>query len=134
MSTTVTPTSYGNKKYTKPYDNGWDNPTTHPPLTAGTMNGISDGLNNIDNYLLGNTGNYLELTVDQETTITLKATGHTYIVLKFEGTVYNVTFATDPSGQTITYDSGSAPQFEANSTYELSFLNLYCIWKKRKNS
>lgn len=120
------------KQFTNPHPDGWDDPSYTPPIDVNSMQAQTDALSGIDNYLLANTGDLIDLTVEEDTTITVKSYGHTYVVLTFGNEVYNVTFVkSDPlDPNDIVYQKGQ-PTFEANSTYELSFLKLNCIWKKR---
>lgn len=120
------------KQFQNPHPQGWGNPEYRPPIDVSSMQAHTDAISGIDNYLFANTGDLIDLTVDEDTTITVKSYGHTYVVLTFGETVYNVTFVkSDPDDpNNIVYQKG-APTFEANSTYELSFLKLNCIWEKR---
>ena len=116
-------------QFTNPHPDGWDDPSYQPPINVNSMQDITDGLSGIDNYLVENTGDLINIEPDTATIIDVKTNGHTYVILTFGDDVYNITFHPDDGG-TITYQ-GEAPTFEANSTYELSFLYLNCIWKKR---
>lgn len=119
-------------QFTNPYPNGWDEPTERPPVTVSAMQAHTDAISGIDSYLINNTGELLDLSPTVDTTITVNSYGHTYVILTFGDTVPNITFQkSDPEDpNSITYH-GEAPEFEPNSTYELSFLKLYCIYKKR---
>lgn len=120
------------KQFQNPHPQGWDNPEYRPPIDVNSMQAQTDALSGIDNYLFSNTGDLINLPVEADTTITVKSYGHTYVVLTFGENLYNVTFVkSDPDDPNdITYQK-EAPTFEPNSTYELSFLYLNCIWKKR---
>lgn len=118
------------KQFTNPHPDGWDDPSYIPPIDVNSMQALTDGIEDIDDYLVANTGDLIVITPETSENIPVKANGHTYVVLTFGETVYDITFVPTPSGGTITYQ-GEPPVFEANSTYELSFLYLNCIWKKR---
>lgn len=120
------------KQFQNPHPQGWDNPEYRPPIDVNSMQAQTDALSGIDNYLFANTGDLINVTAVADTTITVKSHGHTYVVLTFGENLYNITFVkSDPDDPNeITYQ-GEAPTFEPNSTYELSFLYLNCIWKKR---
>lgn len=121
------------KQFTDPNPNGWANPSNQPAINASVMQAHTDAIKGIDNYLLNNTGDFLEMDVTEDLAITVQNHSHTYVVLHFGNTVYNVTFVkSDPSetGSSIVYHGGE-PIFQPNSTYELSFLNLDCIYVKR---
>lgn len=119
-------------QFTNPYPAGWDEPTVRPPVTVSAMQAHTDALSGIDNYLINNTGELLDITPTEDMTITVNSYGHTYVILNFGETVPEITFeksdSQDPND--ISYQ-GEPPAFEPNSTYELSFLKLYCIYKKR---
>lgn len=120
------------KQFTNPYPDGWDDPTVRPPVTVPAMQAHTDAIQGMDNYLYENTGDLIDITPTEDVTITVKSYGHTYVILTFGGDVYNVTFQkSDPEDPNVITYQGDAPVFEANSTYELSFLKLNCIWKKR---
>lgn len=71
---------------------------------------------------------YLEVTVTEDITITVAANSHVWVVLHFSS-IYQVDFQTS-SGAPVEWEGGR-PTFEANSTYELSFLKGNCKWFKR---
>lgn len=120
------------KQFNNPHPEGWDDPEYTPPIDVNSMQAHTDAISGIDNYLLANTGDLIDLTVDDDIIITVKSYGHTYVVLTFGSTVYNVNFQkSDPLDPNVISYQGEPPVFEANSTYELSFLKLNCIWKKR---
>lgn len=72
----------------------------------------------------------LFVEVDDDITVTVNAYSHVWIVLTFGETVYDVTFEPSITGSTIEFENDE-PQFEPNSVYELSFLQLNCRWFKR---
>lgn len=73
-----------------------------------------------------------EITIDSNTTIAVDTHGHTYLVLHFGDTVYDVTFTKLTPDSSIDFVwEGGIPTFQPNSTYELSFLRLDCMWFKR---
>ena len=77
-------------------------------------------------------GNTYEVYVDQDMTLTIATWAHIYLILHFSDTVYNVTFVQSlpDSGINFIWEGGH-PSFQPNSTYELSFLRLDCMWFKR---
>ena len=77
-------------------------------------------------------GNTYEIYVDQDMQLTIATWAHIYLILHFSDTVYNVTFVQSlpDSGIDFVWEGG-APNFQSNSTYELSFLRLDCLWFKR---
>lgn len=68
----------------------------------------------------------VEVTSGQDFLINPRA--HCYLILKFGSTVPPVSFASR-DGRNIDWLNGQ-PSFAANSIYELSFLDLACIWAK----
>ena len=75
---------------------------------------------------------YREITVTQDMSIEVQCYAHDYIVLTIGNTVYNVTFTkSDPNSQNNFQWLGNQPTFEANKTYEISFLKLVALWKER---
>lgn len=77
-------------------------------------------------------GNTYEVYVDQHMTLTIATWAHIYLILHFGETVYNVTFVQSLPDSGIDFRwEGGYPQFQPNSTYELSFLRLDCMWVKR---
>lgn len=77
-------------------------------------------------------GDTYEIYVDQDMQITIATWAHIYLILHFSDTVYNVTFVQSlpDSGIDFVWEGGR-PNFQSNSTYELSFLRLDCMWFKR---
>ena len=76
--------------------------------------------------------NTYHIDVTENMTITIATYAHIYIVLNFGNTAYNVTFKQSIPGSGLKFIwEGGKPTFHANSTYELSFLNLDCRWFKR---
>ena len=111
------------------------------PITAeivqydNTQSGLdATNLQMAVNELAGKTldGDTYEIYVDQDMTITIATWAHIYIILHFGETVYNVTFeqSIPDSGIDFVWEGGR-PNFQSNSTYELSFLRLDCMWFKR---
>ena len=121
------------RQFINPHPDGWDDPSYTPPIDVNSMQAHTDAISGIDNYLVNNTGELLDITVTEDTTITVNSYGHTYIILTFGSTVPEVTFQkSDPNDpNNISYFHDEPPFFEANSVYELSFLKLYCVYKKR---
>lgn len=76
-------------------------------------------------------GDTYEIYVDQDMTITIATWAHIYLILHFSDTVYNVTFVQSMPGTIDFVWEGGRPNFQSNSTYELSFLRLDCMWFKR---
>lgn len=70
------------------------------------------------------------IEADHDMTITIATYAHIYVVLSFGSTVPNITFAKSIAGKDFVWEGGE-PVFQANSTYELSFLHLDCKWFKR---
>ena len=78
-------------------------------------------------------GNTYEVYVDQDITLTIATWAHIYLILHFSDTVYNVNFVQSLPGSGIDFRwEGGHPAFQPNSTYELSFLRLDCLWFKRR--
>lgn len=96
-------------------------------LQAGDLQGAVDELSG--KFIDGNT---YEIYVDQPMTLTIATWAHIYIILHFSDTVYDVTFVQSlpDSGIDFAWEGGK-PHFQSNSTYELSFLRLDCLWFKR---
>ena len=63
--------------------------------------------------------------------IIINPSSHCYLTLAFGPTVYNVTFS-NRVGRSFEWIN-DYPNFEPNSVYELSFLDLACIWAKRND-
>lgn len=77
-------------------------------------------------------GDTYEIYVDQDMQITIATWAHIYLILHFSDTVYNVTFVQSLPDSGIDFRwEGGYPSFQSNSTYELSFLRLDCMWFKR---
>lgn len=72
-----------------------------------------------------------EIEVTEDMTINIATYAHIYIVLKFGDTVHNITWTKSLPGKDFHWEGGQ-PTFQANSTYELSFLYLDCCWFKRE--
>ena len=71
-------------------------------------------------------------TVVSDITIPIAVYAHNYIILTFGDTVPNVTFTKSlPTSENDFEWINGYPLFEPNSSYELSFLRLACIWAKR---
>ena len=72
------------------------------------------------------------MDITEDTTITVATYSHVYLVLSFGETVPSVSFVQSipDSGRDFVWEGGQ-PQFQPNSTYELSFLHLDCMWFKR---
>lgn len=96
-------------------------------LTSQNLQGAVDELvgRNMD-------GDTYEIYVDQDMQITIATWAHIYLILHFSDAVYNVTFiqSLPDSGIDFVWEGGR-PNFQSNSTYELSFLRLDCMWFKR---
>lgn len=72
------------------------------------------------------------IEVDENMTIQIPAEAHSYLILTFGETVYDVHFVKTPLDSTRQFVwLNNQPTFEANSTYEISFLYLGGIWIKR---
>ena len=72
------------------------------------------------------------ITITENTTLRVRAEGHTYFVLTFGESVPQVTFLKYPetSARSLTWLNGP-PTFEPNSIYEISILKMSGIWYKR---
>lgn len=70
--------------------------------------------------------------INEDSTLICLTYGHTYWVISFGDTVYNVTWqqSIPDSGQEFHWEGGQ-PTFEPYGIYELSFLDLDCKWFKR---
>ena len=103
------------------YDN------TDSGLTASNLQGAVDEI--VGRSMDGDT---YEIYVDQDMQLTIATWAHIYLILHFSDTVYNVTFVQSlpDSGIDFVWEGGR-PNFQSNSTYELSFLRLDCMWFKR---
>lgn len=62
----------------------------------------------------------------------ISANAHCYLTLAFADTVPSVSF-TNSANREFLWINGY-PVFEPNSVYELSFLDLACVWAKRKGA
>ena len=113
-------------------------PTSVPANMISYDNSVSGmtatNLQSAVDELAGRTmdGNTYEIYVDQDMQLTIATWAHIYIILHFSDTVYNVTFVQSlpDSGIDFVWEGG-IPNFQSNSTYELSFLRLDCMWFKR---
>ena len=113
-------------------------PTSVPANMISYDNSVSGmtatNLQSAVDELAGRTidGNTYEIYVDQDMQLTIATWAHIYIILHFSDTVYNVTFVQSlpDSGIDFVWEGGT-PNFQSNSTYELSFLRLDCMWFKR---
>ena len=72
------------------------------------------------------------MTITEDTTLRVRAEGHTYFVLTFGEFVPQVTFLKYPetSSRSLSWFNGP-PTFEPNSIYEISILKMSGIWCKR---
>ena len=72
------------------------------------------------------------IDVTEDMTLTVPSYAYAHFVLTFGNSVPTVTFVKSipDSHNDIEWINGE-PTFEANSTYELSFLHLSCLWTKR---
>lgn len=71
------------------------------------------------------------INITENCDIIIPSEAHSYVVLTFGDTVYNVRFIkTTPTSRDFIWMNG-VPTFEPNSTYEISFLKLSAIWYKR---
>ena len=82
--------------------------------------------------LLANESSLHYITVSGDTTLRVRAEGHTYFVLTFGETVPSVTFLKYPetSQRSLSWLNGP-PTFEPNSIYDISILKMSGIWSKR---
>ena len=78
---------------------------------------------------LGSWTKFIDVTSNMD--ITINPSSHCYLTLAFGPTVYNVTFS-NRVGRSFEWIN-DYPNFEPNSVYELSFLDLACIWAKRND-
>lgn len=73
------------------------------------------------------------IDVDENMTIPVSCTAHDYIILNFYNSVPNINFVkSDDSYQGDFQWLNGYPTFEANATYEISFLQLAGIWMKQE--
>ncbi len=73
------------------------------------------------------------IDVEEDMTIPVSCTAHDYIILNFYNTLHNVTFVkSDAEHQGDFVWLNGSPQFEANATFEISFLQLNGIWMKQE--
>lgn len=78
---------------------------------------------------LGSWTQFIDVTSNMN--IVINPSSHCYLTLAFGPTVYNVTFS-NRVGRSFEWIN-DYPNFEPNSVYELSFLDLACIWAKRND-
>lgn len=78
---------------------------------------------------LGSWTQFIDVTSNMN--IIINPSSHCYLTLAFGPTVYNVTFS-NRVGRSFEWIN-DYPNFEPNSVYELSFLDLACIWAKRND-
>lgn len=78
---------------------------------------------------LGSWTQFIDVTSNMN--IIINPSSHCYLTLAFGPTVYNVTFS-NRVGRNFEWIN-DYPNFEPNSVYELSFLDLACIWAKRND-
>ena len=78
---------------------------------------------------LGSWTKFIDVTSNMN--IIINPSSHCYLTLAFGTTVYNVTFS-NRVGRSFEWIN-DYPNFEPNSVYELSFLDLACIWAKRND-
>lgn len=70
--------------------------------------------------------------ITSDTTFTVPIEHHAYFVLTFGSSVPRVNFIKSDETSPVNFQwLNGEPEFEADSTFELSFLNLACIWAKR---
>lgn len=78
---------------------------------------------------LGSWTQFIDVTSNMN--IVINPSSHCYLTLAFGPTVYNVIFS-NRVGRSFEWIN-DYPNFEPNSVYELSFLDLACIWAKRND-
>lgn len=109
-----------------------DNLQAHNVYYDNTTSGLSaddvqEALDNIDIY-----GSWVKFEdVNSPTNFEINVRGCCHLTLAFGSTVPAVSF-TNRSSLPFTWINGY-PTFEANSVYELNFLDLQCIWVKRQD-
>ena len=102
----------------------YDNSLT-PMITATT---VQDAIPEIK--AKSNTITYMTITSD--TNIVIPTDAHAYLILTFGDYAPNVTFSkSNPASENPFLWSNGIPDFQPNKSYELSFLNLCCIWYER---
>lgn len=69
--------------------------------------------------------------VNSPTNFVINSNAHNYLTLAFGPSVPGVAFQ-NREGRSIEWINGY-PTFEPNSVYELSFLDLSCVWAKRED-
>lgn len=85
----------------------------------------------LDNLAARGTSIYF-INVTENMTLTIPSYAYCHMTLTFGNTVPTVTFVKSiPDSHSDFEWINGQPTFEANSTYELSFLHLACIWQKR---
>ena len=100
-------------------------PVSNPRLNATNMQDAVGELKSKSASL-----RYINITEDCD--VIIPSETHAYVVLTFGSTVYNVRFVkTTPTTRDFIWLNG-IPNFEPNSSYEISFLKLSAIWYKRK--
>lgn len=97
---------------------------SNPKLEATNMQDAIDELKDRNSSL-----RYITVTEDCE--ILIPSESHTYIVLSFGDTVYDVQFVKTPSDREFTW-MNDYPTFEPNKTYEISFLYLSAVWCEKR--
>lgn len=73
------------------------------------------------------------INITEDTRIIIPSEGHSYLVLTFGDTVYDVDFDPTETTRELTWMNG-IPTFEPNSSYEISFLKLSGIWYKNNSA
>jgi len=92
---------------------------------------VQDAIDGLAGTLID--GNTYEVYVDQNITLTIATWAHIYLILHFGETVPTVNFVQSLPDSGIDFRwEGGHPSFQPNSTYELSFLRLDCMWFKRR--
>lgn len=99
---------------------------TDLPLDATTVQDAIEELN-------VKSSSFRIIDVDENMTIPVSCTAHDYIILNFYNSVPNINFVkSDDSYQGDFQWLNGYPTFEANATYEISFLQLAGIWMKQE--
>lgn len=88
---------------------------------------VQEAIDKINTY--GSWVKFADIT--SATNFEINVQGCCHLTLAFGSTLYPVSFTNQASRQ-FTWINGY-PNFEANSVYELNFLDLECIWAKRQD-
>lgn len=103
---------------------------SHIPVSNEWLD--ADNMQDAVDELKGKSASLRYINVTEDCDVIIPSETHSYVVLTFGSTVYNVRFVkTEPTTRDFIWMNG-LPNFEPNSSYEISFLRLSAIWYKRR--